>query len=133
GLGGKQLRHYASPELFRFGSESRASRATRLIPRHVDMAGLASYLAFGAVQDRFTIIEGVRSRHAGHTLVWENNHNETRRYWCLAEVASRPMNTDNLSEAAEAVRDLVQQAVSQRLISDVPIVIFLRGGLDSSS
>src|SRR5205085_4396983 len=81
----------------------------------------------------FTIIEGVRSLHPGHTLVWENNHSETRTYWSLAEVASRPMNTDNPSEAAETVRDLVQRAVSQRLISDVPIGAFLSGGVDSSS
>src|SRR5438105_3094598 len=132
-LGVKPLYYYASPDLFLFGSEIRALLATGLIPRRLDMAGLASYLAFGAVQDPFTIIEGVRSLHAGHTLVWENNHSETRMYWCLAEVASRPMNTDNLSEAAEAVRELIQQAVSQRLISDVPIGAFLSGGVDSSS
>src|SRR5207249_5202444 len=132
-LGVKPLYYYASPNLFLFASEIRALLATGLIPRRLDMAGLASYLAFGAVQDPFTIIEGVRSLHSGHTLVWENNHSETRRYWCLAEVASRPMNTDNLGEAAEAVRGLVQQAVSQRLISDVPIGAFLSGGVDSSS
>ena len=132
-LGVKPLYYYASPNLFLFGSEIRALLASGLISRHLDMAGLASYLAFGAVQDPITIIEGVRSLHPGHTLVWENNHSETRMYWCLAEVASRPMNTDNLGEAAEAVRGLVQQAVSQRLISDVPIGAFLSGGVDSSS
>jgi len=132
-LGVKPLYYYSSPDLFLLGSEIRALLATGLIPRHLDVAGLASYLAFGAVQDPFTMIEGVRSLPPGHTLVWENNRSETRRYWSLAEVASRPMNTDNLSEAAEAVRDLVHQAVSQRLISDVPIGAFLSGGIDSSS
>src|SRR5437588_2586469 len=132
-LGVKPLYYYASPDLFLFGSEIRALLATGLIPRHLDMAGLASYLAFGAVQDPFTIIEAVRSLQPGHTLVWENDHSETRSYWCLAEVASRPAKTANLSEAAKAVRDLIQQAVSQRLISDVPIGAFLSGGVDSSS
>jgi asparagine synthase (glutamine-hydrolysing) len=132
-LGVKPLYYYASPGLFLFGSEIRALLASRLISRRVDMTGLASYLAFGAVQDPFTIIEGVRSLHPGHTLVWENSQTETRMYWCLTEVASRPTSTDNLSEAAKTVRDLIQQAVSQRLISDVPIGAFLSGGVDSSS
>src|SRR5205807_9070257 len=112
-LGVKPLYYYASPALFLFGSEIRALLATGLIPRHLDMAGLASYLAFGAVHDPFTIIEGVRSLHPVDTLVWVNNHSETRRYWCLAEVASRPAKTANLSEAVAAVRALGHQAVSQ--------------------
>jgi asparagine synthase (glutamine-hydrolysing) len=93
---------------------------------------LASYLAFGAVQDPLTIIEGVRSLPPGHTLVWEKKHFETSSYWSLAEVASRPPATDAPDEAVAAIRGLIQQAVSERLISDVPIGVFLSGGVDSS-
>jgi len=132
-LGVKPLYYYASPDLFLFGSEIRALLATGLIPRHIDMAGLASYLAFGAVQDPSTIIENVYSLQPGHSLIWEKNHFEIRTYWSLAEVASHAPKTDDPNEAAEAVRELIRQAVSQRLISDVPIGVFLSGGLDSSS
>jgi asparagine synthase (glutamine-hydrolysing) len=132
-LGVKPLYYYASPDLFLFGSEIRALLAGGLVPRRVDMTGLASYLAFGAIQDPFTIIEGVRSLPPGHTLVWEKNQFDTRRYWSLGEVASRPPATDAPDEAIAAIRGLIQQAVSQRLISDVPIGVFLSGGVDSSS
>jgi len=132
-LGVKPLYYYPSPNLFLFSSEIRALLATGLIPRNLDMLGLASYLAFGAVQDPITIIEGVRSLQPGHSLVWEKSHFELRSYWSLAEVASHPPETDDPNEAADVVRQLVQQAVSQRMTSDVPIGIFLSGGLDSSS
>jgi asparagine synthase (glutamine-hydrolysing) len=131
-LGVKPLYYYASPGLFLFGSEIRALLASGLVPRRLDMTGLASYLAFGAVQDPLTIIEGVRSLPPGHTLVWEKKHFETSSYWSLAEVASRPPATDAPGEAGAAVRGLIQQAVSERLISDVPIGVFLSGGVDSS-
>jgi len=131
-LGVKPLYYYASPDLFLFGSEIRALLASGLVPHRLDMTGLASYLAFGAVQDPLTIIEGVRSLLPGHTLVWEKKHLETRSYWSLAEVASRPPATDMPGEAVAAVRGLIQQAVSERLISDVPIGVFLSGGVDSS-
>jgi len=131
-LGVKPLYYYASPDRFLFGSEIRALLASGLVPRRLDMTGLASYLAFGAVQDPVTIIEGVRSLPPGHTLIWEKKHLETRRYWSLAEVASRPPATDAPDEALAAIRGLIQQAVSERLISDVPIGVFLSGGVDSS-
>jgi len=103
-LGVKPLYYYASPGLFLFGSEIRALLASGLVPRRLDMTGLASYLAFGAVQDPLTIIEGVRSLPPGHTLVWEKKHFETSSYWSLAEVASRPPATDAPGEAGAAVR-----------------------------
>jgi len=132
-LGVKPLYYYASPDLFLFASEVRALLAIGLVPRRLDMEGLASYLAFGAVQDPFTIIENVRSLPPGHTLIWQKNHAEVRQYWSMAEVAARPAETDEPGQAVTAVRGLIQQAVSQRLISDVPIGVFLSGGVDSSS
>jgi asparagine synthase (glutamine-hydrolysing) len=131
-LGVKPLYYYTSPDLFVFGSEVRSLLASGLVPRRLDMKGLASYLAFGAVQDPFTIVKDVRSLPPGHTLIWEKNHFETRRYWSLAQVASRPPATEAPGEAAVAVRELIHEAVRQRLISEVPIGAFLSGGVDSS-
>jgi len=132
-LGVKPLYYYASSELFLFGSEIRALLSTGLVPRRLDLEGLTSYLAFGAVQDPITIIEGVRSLPPGHTLIWRKKLFEPRQYWSLAKVAGHPAETDVPDQAAAAIRDLIQQAVSQRLISEVPIGVFLSGGADSSS
>ena len=132
-LGEKPLYYYAGPGLFIFGSEIRSLLATGLVPRRLDTAGLASYLAFGAVQDPATIIEEVRSLPPGHTLTWEKGQWRTQRYWSLAEVASRPPATGSGEEAVKCIRQHVLESVSQRLVSDVPLGIFLSGGVDSSS
>jgi asparagine synthase (glutamine-hydrolysing) len=132
-LGEKPLYYSAGPGLFIFGSEVRSLLATGLVPRHLDTAGLASYLAFGAVQDPLTIMEGVRSLPPGHSLTWEKGQCRAQRYWSLAEVASRPPATSSPEEAVKSIRQHLLEAVSQRLVSDVPLGIFLSGGVDSSS
>ncbi len=132
-LGEKPLYYYADPGSFIFGSEVRSLLASGLVTRRLDTAGLASYLAFGAVQDPVTIIEGVRSLPPGHSLTWEKGQCRTQRYWSLAEVASRSPATGSPEEAAKGIRQHLLEAVSQRLVSDVPLGIFLSGGVDSSS
>lgn len=132
-LGEKPLYYFSGPGSFIFGSEVRSLLATGLVPRRLDTAGLASFLAFGAVQDPLTIIEGVGSLPPGHTLVWEKGLCRMRRYWSLAEVAARPPATGSPEEAVKAIRQLLIEAVSQRMVSDVPLGIFLSGGVDSSA
>ena len=132
-LGEKPLYYCAGPDFFIFGSEVRSLLATGLVPRRLDNLGLASYLAFGAVQDPRTIVEGVASLSPGHTLIWEKGRYAIRRYWSLADVATKPAATGSMREAVESVRQHLLESVSQRLVSDVPLGIFLSGGIDSSS
>lgn len=132
-LGEKPLYYYQGPGLFLFGSELRSLLASGCVPRRLDTAGLATYLAFGAVHDPLTIIEGVRSLPPGHTLAWENGLCQVRSYWSLAEVAARPPATHSPQEAVKAIRQHLLDSVAQRLVSDVPLGVFLSGGVDSSS
>ncbi len=131
-LGEKPLYYSAGSGSFVFGSEVRSLLASGLVPRRLDKAGLASFLAFGAVQDPLTIIEGVSSLPPGHTLTWERGRCSINKYWSLAEVAARPPATDSREEALKVIRERLLEAVSQRLVSDVPLGIFLSGGVDSS-
>jgi asparagine synthase (glutamine-hydrolysing) len=131
-LGEKPLYYCAGPGQLIFASELRSLLASGLVPRRLDIPGLASYLAFGAVQDPLTIIEGVASLPPGHTLTWEKGRCRIKKYWSLAEVAARPPATDCREEAIKVIRERLLEAVSQRLVSDVPLGIFLSGGVDSS-
>ena len=131
-LGEKPLYYCEGPGLFTFASEVRSLLATGLVPRRLSTAGLASYLAFGSVQDPLTIIDGVGSLPPGHTLTWEKGRCRIDPYWSLAEVAARPPATDSREEALKVIRERLLEAVSQRLVSDVPLGIFLSGGVDSS-
>jgi asparagine synthase (glutamine-hydrolysing) len=131
-LGEKPLYYYERPGLFTFASEVRSLLAAGLVPRRLSTAGLASYLGFGAVQDPLTIIDGVGSLPPGHTLTWEKGRYSINKYWSLAEVAARPPATDSREEALKVIRERLLESVSQRLVSDVPLGIFLSGGVDSS-
>jgi len=132
-FGVKPLYYYQSSDLFIFGSEVRALLATGLIPRRAEPRGLASYLEFGSVQDPWTAVEGVRSLPAGHFLLWVRGGATDHTYWDLAEVAATPPATDSLPEAVTKIYEILSQAVSLRLVADVPLGVFLSGGADSTA
>ena len=132
-FGVKPLYYYQSSEQFVFGSEVRALLATNLIPRRLEPGSLGSYLEFGSVQDPMTLVEGIRSLPAGHFLVWDKGRSVDHTYWDIAEVAGRPPATDSFQEAISNVHEILSQAVSLRLVSDVPLGVFLSGGVDSTS
>ena len=116
-----------------FGSEVRAFLKCGLVTPKLDEAAVASYLAFGAVQEPLTIVDSVGSVPAGCALVWHEGRSRIRRYWSLAEVAAREPESEHPSEVEERIRQLLVESVALRLISDVPVGLFLSGGIDSSS
>jgi asparagine synthase (glutamine-hydrolysing) len=132
-LGEKPLYFFSSADFFVFASELRALLATGLIARRWDLAGVMSYLQFGSVQAPLTMVEGIRLLLPGRKLIWKNGQWSEQVYWNLAEIAARPPAAETLPQAAEAIRKILLEAVSLRLISDVPVGIFLSGGVDSSS
>jgi asparagine synthase (glutamine-hydrolysing) len=133
-LGVKPLYYARTSDAFLFASELNALRATGLIGRDVDPAGLVGYLMLGAVPNPSTILRDVRSLEAGCTLTLELDGPDTAaspaRYWRLpAEVEP----SIDAAEAVEQVRELLEDAVRSQLVSDVPLGAFLSGGLDSSA
>jgi len=132
-FGVKPLYYYQSSDVFIFGSEVRALLATSLVPRRVEARSLVSYLEYGSVQDPLTLVEGIRALPAGHFLVWEKGSSVDHAYWDIAEVAARPPATDSFHEAISSVHEILYQAVSLRLVSDVPLGVFLSGGVDSTA
>lgn len=132
-LGIKPLYYFAGPECFAFASQVQALLASGLVPRRLDQAGLTSYLEFGSVEEPGTIVAGVRALPAGHTLTWQKHGLQTSSYWSLAEVAGRCPSTTSADEAVQKVRNILLDSVSLRLASDVPLGLFLSGGVDSSA
>lgn len=94
-------------------------------------AALAQYFRWGAVQAPDTMIEGVRCLPPGHLLVWENGRIELRRWfeprWPGPEAWIKETDTQ-----LRRVRETVQDSVAAHLVSDVPVGVFLSGGLDST-
>jgi asparagine synthase (glutamine-hydrolysing) len=132
-LGIKPLYYAAPAGRFVFASELRALLASGLVARELDVNGLDSFLKFGAVQEPATMVRGVRLLPAGCLLRWKEGAACVERYWDLPS-ASLPLNGNPRARAEriEALQDELDSAVRMRLLSDVPLGIFLSGGLDST-
>jgi len=132
-LGIKPLYYAALPGRFVFASELRALLASGLVARELDVTGLDTFLKFGAVQEPATMVRGVRLLPAGCLLRWSQGTFRIERYWDLPD-ATLPLNGDARirEERVEALREELDAAVRMRLVSDVPLGVFLSGGLDST-
>jgi len=130
-LGVKPLYYYQGQDCFIFASEVRAILATGLVTQKLDLNGLYSYLAYGSVQDPYTLIEGINSLLPGHFIEWKESAIHIHRYWRLPppEAVNPQLPKDVYYQVAEVLSD----AVRNQLISDVPLGAFLSGGIDSTA
>ncbi len=118
---------------FWFASELRALLATGVVSRALSPEGLGSYLAIGAVQEPLTIVEGVQVLPPGHFCFVEASGLELAPYWSLGGAFERAAAPRPRPEVVGHVRDLLEEAVRLHLVSDVPLGVFLSGGIDSSA
>lgn len=130
-LGVKPLYYNFKNGSLLFASEVRALLATGLTGAKLDYDGLCSYLAYGSVQEPFTMVQGIRSLEAGHFMVWDKGTVRTERYWTLPEPDEEACYSANRLYEDAAQR--LFSAVDSQLISDVPLGAFLSGGIDSTA
>jgi asparagine synthase (glutamine-hydrolysing) len=128
-LGIKPLYYWKSGSTLVFASELKAVLATGLPPISLNPQGLYSYLTMGSVTEPHTLIDGVRSLEAGHSLLWQQGQLHQSRYWQI-QFAPEPMST---AEAVDRVRTALLESIQHHFVSDVPVGVFLSGGIDSSS
>jgi asparagine synthase (glutamine-hydrolysing) len=134
-FGIKPLYYYASDYLFIFASELRALLATGLVPRKLSRAGLDSYLANGSVAAPLTILEGVRQLLPGHYLRIRAGENGKVEYTTKKDATDfhGATRTERREEAVVQLRAELEESVRMHLVSDVPLGVFLSGGMDSSA
>jgi asparagine synthase (glutamine-hydrolysing) len=117
-----------------FASEIKALLAANAVPPQLNIAALPDYLANHAPSGADTLFDGVRRLPAGSTLRWRDGAVQIEPYWDLAPAF------DSTDSAARPERDLVaefgsrfREAVELRLMADVPLGVFLSGGIDSAA
>ncbi|HEX9578398.1 MAG TPA: asparagine synthase (glutamine-hydrolyzing), partial [Myxococcales bacterium] len=127
-LGKKPLYYFAAGKRCVFGSELKALVAHGGVPRELDTDALVQYLACEYVPAPASIYRSIRKLPAAHLAVFDNAGLRLRRYWSLpTPEAAAPEGA-----AAELV-SLLDAAVKKRLVADVPVGVFLSGGIDSTS
>ena len=115
-----------------FASEIKAILASGAVPAALNTAIVPEFLANRYVAGSETFFRGVSKLLPGRTLTWSADEGvRERRYWSLPDAADDPDTT--MVEAAGRVRAGLESVVRSHLMSDVPLGLFLSGGIDSSA
>jgi asparagine synthase (glutamine-hydrolysing) len=134
-FGIKPLYYCVSDHFLVFASELRALLATGLVAGKLSRSGLDSYLATGSVTAPLTIVEGVRQLLPGHSL--RVKATDSGSLSCtLAKFATdqaASMRPQNREEAVVQLRAELEESTRAHLVTDVPLGVFLSGGMDSSA
>jgi asparagine synthase (glutamine-hydrolysing) len=130
-LGIKPLYYALTEDELLFASEIKAILAAWAGRPTFNEAILPEFLATGFVSDEETFFRGIRKLLPGRTLSWSPGEGiQPRRYWRLPGVIDHT--GARLSQLADEVRDRLEATVESHLMSDVPLGLFLSGGIDSS-
>jgi len=134
-FGEKPFYYAERPGSFLFASEITALHAHARGGDEVDPAGVQKYFAYGYVPAPRSIYRGTRKLPPGGALVFDAATGRTTesRYWRFAITAGLDAPAHRIPALAEELRHLLDQAVRRRLEADVPLGVFLSGGLDSTA
>jgi asparagine synthase (glutamine-hydrolysing) len=117
-----------------FASEVRAVMRTGMVPDEKNMEALVRFLQLGSVPVPLTTIKDVMALPAGHYLSVGENRVELKSYWDLSTHLNQSQSAStNLDDCIKTTRSLLEDSIKDHLISDVPLGVFLSGGIDSSS
>ena len=133
---GKKPLYYAdAPGFLAFASELGALRRHPRVDGAPDPRALRKYFAYGFIPAPHSLYSGVHKLPGGHRLVYDVDSGALRtdRYWAFRIEPDEPTAADPVPTWCEELRELLSAAVKRRLISDVPLGIFLSGGIDSSA
>ncbi|MGH9632314.1 MAG: asparagine synthase (glutamine-hydrolyzing) [Bryobacteraceae bacterium] len=134
-LGIKPFYYFFNGRLFAFASEIKALLQHPAVSTEPEETALSEYLAFGYLSGEETLFRGIHKLMPGHHMTLrvrgQQIERRTERYWDapFAPPASGPSDEDWIREC----RERLEETVNMRLMSDVPLGVFLSGGLDSSA
>jgi asparagine synthase (glutamine-hydrolysing) len=131
-LGKKPLYYSLVNDTFIFASELKALLAYPGFSRKVDPVSFAKYLFFEYVPSPHTIFSDARKLPPASSLIWQKGGVKIKEYWSPFNSENKEKNQSE-PEVESRMIELLRQSVKRRLISDVPLGVFLSGGIDSSA
>lgn len=127
--GMKPLYYFNDGDDLSFCSELKGIFANPDIPRHISPDGLSYYLSLNYVPAPFTLVEGIRKVRPGHWLEWRKGKVTEEPFWQLRFFERKR----SFSDAVEELDTLLQDSVREHMVADVPLGLWVSGGLDSST
>jgi asparagine synthase (glutamine-hydrolysing) len=129
-VGIKPLYYYVSPAALVFASEIKAILKSGYYTAAPNSPAVDFYMTLGYVPGADTAFEGIKKLLPGYIATYEKGTFQTREYW---DIESYGGNSLSLREAEIQFHELFKETVELHLMSDVPLGVFLSGGLDSST
>jgi asparagine synthase (glutamine-hydrolysing) len=133
--GVKPLYWYCKDGLFMFASELKSFHKHPTFVKELNHDGLALFLQYGYIPQPHTIFNHTHKLLAGHSLEINirNLKVEITKYWDVIDCYNRPKVNISEQEAMDETEGLLRSACEYRMVSDVPVGMFLSGGYDSSA
>ena len=133
-IGIKPLFYHLGPERFVFSSDSRAISLTSNFKRIIDPVSLKMFLQKGYIGEGNSIYAGISKLFPGQflkldTVTWEQ---DTETYWSLSDSYKEEKFDYSYDATKDKLEQILKDSVMKRLVSDVPLGVFLSGGIDSS-
>jgi len=127
-FGIKPLYYHESGGVLAFASEVRALVQSGVVSATIDPQAVFEYFRSGSVPEPMSLIKGVRVLEAAHHMTWRDGDATIVRYWDIAFPDDDP-----LADPVAATRDALIDSVRHHFVSDVPVGVFLSGGMDSTA
>jgi asparagine synthase (glutamine-hydrolysing) len=129
-FGVKPLHYHFDGRTFRFASEIKAIVQDPSVPREPDYQSVHYFMNLRYIPGEGTLFKDIRRLLPAHYMVYENGAVSVHRYFNLEKTRNVPVTE---SECIEGIRHYLREAVRKQKVSDVPLGVYLSGGLDSSS
>ncbi|MDP3980824.1 MAG: asparagine synthase (glutamine-hydrolyzing), partial [Chlamydiota bacterium] len=128
-LGIKPLYYYVKDGKLIFASEIKAILKSKEVSRQLNPASIYRYLGYEFVPAPDTMFRDIKKLEGAHYIKYSHGVLEKHRYWDISfHDESKPQ-----LFYVDKIAQLLEESVRKRLISDVPVGVFLSGGLDSST
>ena len=143
-LGIKPLYYWHDHATLAIASELRSVVAAEVSDQRLDPQGLQSYLQTGTVSEPHTLLSDIHLLSAGHSMTWANGELSIRAYWAInfKPHNSEPHNSEphnfkpqppDLISAHQQTREALIDSIRAHFVADVPVGVFLSGGIDSTA
>lgn len=131
----KPLYYYEKDDIFIFGSELKSFHENSKFEKEIDFDALAQYFHYGYVPQPYSIFKNTQKLLSGHYLEYDlkNKKSIVKKYWDVKYFYNLPKKDISYDDAMDEVEELLKSAFNYRMVSDVPVGVFLSGGYDSSA
>jgi len=128
-IGIKPLYYYLKDGKLIFGSEIKSILMADCVKKEINLQSMYYYLGYEFVPAPETMFKNIYKLRQGHYAIFKNGNLKITKYW---DLEFKPEIFDE-DEAAERIYSALEKSIKRRLLSDVPLGVFLSGGLDSST